>query len=255
MHKPASRTFLAISDDEWQARVDLAACYRLIARHGWTDLIWTHISAAVPGEPGHFLLNPFGLQFNEITASNLVKVDLAGQVVSGSDRINRAGYLIHSAIHEARHDLACVIHLHTECGMALSMLEQGLLPLSQHAMRFHNRIAYHDYEGIVLDAREKERLVADLGTHRAMILRNHGFLTAGRSVGEAYVLMVYLEKAARAQLTAMAACAGKGTLTLPHDAVAEHTARQYRDDEGDGSALEWAAAVREMDTLDSSYKL
>lgn len=244
-----------VSDAEWHTRVELAACYRLAAREGWTDMIWTHISAAVPGSGREFLLNPFGLGFEEVTASNLVKIDLAGNVILGDHEVNKAGYIIHSAIHEYRHDIKCVMHLHSDAGMALSIMKEGLLPLTQHAMRFHNRIAYHDYEGIVLDADEKTRLLGNLGKHRVMILRNHGFLTAGRSVGEAFVLMYYLEKAARAQLTAMAACAAGGRIVTADAAVAERTALQFNDDQRDGSALEWAQLLRSLDRDDPGYKI
>jgi ribulose-5-phosphate 4-epimerase/fuculose-1-phosphate aldolase len=251
---PAKSRRDQIGEAEWNMRVELAACYRLAAREGWTDMIWTHISAAVPGSRQEFLLNPFGLGFDEVTASNLVKIDLAGNVIVGDHEVNKAGYIIHSVIHEHRHDIKCVMHLHSESGMALSMLEHGLLPLTQHAMRFHNRIAYHDYEGIVLDADEKTRLLANLGKHRVMILRNHGFLTTGRSIGEAFVLMYYLEKAARAQLTALAACAGGGRIVNPDDTVAERTALQFNDDQRDSSALEWAQLLRSLDRDDLSYK-
>ena len=253
MPEPRSRRS-TVSAEEWAARVELAACYRLAAREGWTDLIWTHISAAVPGPEHHVLLNPFGLAFEEVTASNLIKLDLAGTIIDGDYEANQAGYLIHSAIHEARPDVKCVIHVHTEAGMAISMLEGGLQPLSQHAMRFHDRIAYHDYEGIVLDADEKARLVSDLGHRRAMVLSNHGFLTAGRSVGEAFVLMYYMERAARAQLLAMAATASGARLIRPNCGVAEHTARQFGDDEPRAAMSEWPALLRILDRVDTSYK-
>lgn len=245
-----------VSAEEWATRVELAACYRLADRFGWSDLIWTHISAVVPGPEHHVLLNPFGLSFGEITASNLVKVALDGTLVDRTPyQINKAGYLIHSAIHQARPDVTCVLHVHTEAGMAVSMLPDGLEPLSQHAMRFHGRLAYHDYEGIVLDEDEKTRLVRDLGSHRAMILRNHGFLTAGRSIGEAFTLMFYMEKAARSQLAAMAACAESGgRLVRPPFSVAERTALQFGDDARPAGVVEWSALIRGLDRLDSSYQ-
>src|SRR5919205_311557 len=172
-----------MSDQEWQARVDLAACYRLAAREGWDDLIYTHISARVPGPEHHFLINPFGMSFDEITASSLVKIDLHGSIVGDSAYgVNKAGFVIHSAVHEARPQVGCVMHTHTENGMAISMLKGGFLPVSQHAMMFYNR----------------------LGNHGSMILRNHGFLTTGGTVAEAFVRMFNLEKAATAQLRAMA---------------------------------------------------
>jgi ribulose-5-phosphate 4-epimerase/fuculose-1-phosphate aldolase len=241
-----------VSDEEWQARVDLAACYRLAALAGWDDLIYTHISARVPGPEHHFLINPFGLTFDEITASSLVKIDLDGTIIGDTPHgVNKAGFVIHSAIHEARADLACVMHLHTEAGMALSMLKDGLQPLSQHAMRFYGRIGYHGYEGIALDEDEKTRLVADLGPHRALILRNHGFLTAGGSVAEAYVLMFYLEKAARAQLQAMATGA---PLATPPEAVGDHTARQFEGDSIPVGEREWPALLRRLDRKNPGYR-
>lgn len=194
-----------VSDEEWQARVDLAALYRLVAVYGWDDMIYTHISARVPGPEHHFLINPFGLAFEEVTASNLVKVDLDGTIIGESPYpINAAGFTIHSAVHAARPEVGCVIHLHTEAGMALSMLEGGLLPLSQTAMFFQGQLAFHDYEGVALDLAERERLVRDLGDKAVMILRNHGTLVASPTIGQAFVTMFLLEKAARAQLRAMA---------------------------------------------------
>jgi ribulose-5-phosphate 4-epimerase/fuculose-1-phosphate aldolase len=241
-----------MTDAEWQARVDLAACYRLAAREGWDDLIYTHISARVPGPEHHFLINPFGLAFDEITASSLVKIDLDGTIVGDTPHgVTKAGFVIHSAIHEARPDLSCVMHLHTEAGMALSMLKDGLLPLSQHAMRFYGRIGYHGYEGIALNEDEKKRLVTDLGPHKALILRNHGFLTAGASVAEAYVLMFYLEKAARAQLWAMATGAA---LATPPETVGDLTARQFEGDSMPAGAREWPALLRRLDREEPDYR-
>ncbi len=262
-----------MSEAEWQVRCDLAACYRLAYRNGWDDLIYTHISASVPGplavskkpltasgeaelrrEPEHhFLTNPFGLAFDEITASNLVKVDLDGAIIGDTPHgINGAGFVIHSAVHAARDDVGCVMHLHTEAGMALAMLEGGLRPVSQHAMRFYNRIAYHDYEGLALDADEKTRLVADLGpTNKAMILRNHGLLTCGATVAEAYVEMFYLEKSASAQLKAMAT--GE-RLAEPSAAVCEKSARQFAGDSLRSGEREWPSLIRRLDREDPGYK-
>jgi len=186
-----------VSAEEWDTRVDLAACYRLAAHFRMTDMIYTHISARVPGPEHHFLINAFGLLWDEITASTLVKVTLDGETVddpTGSG-INRAGYVIHSAIHRARPDVNCVIHTHTAAGIAVSAQDQGLLPVSQHAMRFTDKLAYHDYEGLALDLDEQQRLVRDLGDRKAMILRNHGLLTCGSSIYEAFDLMYYLERA------------------------------------------------------------
>jgi ribulose-5-phosphate 4-epimerase/fuculose-1-phosphate aldolase len=176
-----------VSDEEWQTRIDLAACYRIIAMHGWDDLVFTHISARVPGPDEHFLINPYGMLFEEITASSLVKVDLAGEKVLESEHpVNPAGFVIHSAIHEARHDAACVLHTHTKAGVAVSAQAEGLLPLSQISLVAHATLGYHDYEGIALNDDEKPRLVADLGDNYAMILRNHGLLTVGATIPDAF---------------------------------------------------------------------
>ena len=243
-----------VSEEEWQARVDLAACYRLAAMHGWTDLIYTHISARVPGTDDHFLLNPFGFMFEEVTASSLVKLDTEGEIVMPSPHaVNAAGFTIHSAVHEARHDMACVMHTHTVSGMAVSAQEDGLLPLAQTSLVFHGALSYHDYEGIALDLDERERLVADLGENTAMILRNHGLLTCGRSVAEAFMTMYMLEKACELQLAAQAG----GTLRLIPEEVCTHTARQFQRDPdagGDGHvALTWAALLRQLDRVNPGY--
>jgi ribulose-5-phosphate 4-epimerase/fuculose-1-phosphate aldolase len=246
------RSAAPVSDAERQVRQDLAACYRLAYRAGWDDLIYTHISARVPGPEHHFLINPFGLAFDEITASSLVKVDLDGAVIGDTKwGVNRAGFVIHGAIHEAREEITCVMHLHTEAGMAISMVEGGLQPVSQHAMRFYNRLGTHDYEGIALDADEKVRLVADLGRHKALLMRNHGLLTCGESIAEAFVLMCTLEKAASAQLAA--AASGKKLITPPPE-VCEKTARQFEGDTKPCGMREWPALLRRLDREDPSYK-
>jgi len=245
-----------VSPEEWEARVNLAACYRLVAHHGWTDLILTHISARVPGTKDHFLLNPFGLMFEEMTASSLVKLDTDGEIVMDTPyAINAAGFTIHSAVHEARHEVDCVIHTHTVSGMAVSAQKNGLLPVTQTALQFHNHLAYHDYEGIALDLGERERLVADLGTHNAMILRNHGLLTCGRSIPQAFTTMFYLEKACQAQLSAQAG----GALITPPKKVRDHTAAQFNDGETDENAggdfhqLAWDALLRTLDRVNPGY--
>lgn len=233
--------FNELSQTEKEARQELAFCYRLAANLGWTDLVYTHISLQIPGTR-HFLINQFGLLFDEITPENLVKIDLQGNVLEPlGAQINLAGYIIHGAIHAARPDITCVIHTHSTAGMALSSLECGLLPLTQHACRFYNRIAYHKYEGIVFSAEERPRLLEDLGNKRTMILKNHGFLTAGRTMAEAFTLMFFLEKAAVAQLAAQAT---NQPLSLLSPEVAEHTAQQFGDDKGPVGELEWKALKR-----------
>ena len=242
-----------ISEAEWQIRIDLAAAYRLAAHYGWDDLIYTHISARVPDRGDHFLINPFGLRFDEVTASSLVKIDHEARIVGDSDwPVNGAGFVIHHAVHRARPELNCVMHLHSEAGMALSMLDCGLLPLSQHSMFFHNRIGYHGYEGLALNMDEQERLIADLGPHKAMILKNHGTLTAGETVGEAFVWTFWLEKAARAQLAAMAA--QPQGLTMPEEKIAELTAHLYEESPAKPGLMEWPAMLRMLDRLDPSYR-
>lgn len=239
-----STAFKSLTQAEQKARQELAFCYRLAAKLGWTDLIYTHISFQIPGTE-HFLINQFGLLFEEITPENLVKIDLQGNVLEPLDaRINLAGYMIHGAIHAARPDITCVIHTHSTAGMALSALECGLLPLTQHACRFYNRIAYHDYEGIVFSEDERPRLLKDLGEKQVMILKNHGFLTAGRTMAEAFTLMFFLEKAAAAQLAAQST---KQPLTLLSAEVAEYTAQQFGDDRQPAGYLEWEALKRYYD--------
>jgi ribulose-5-phosphate 4-epimerase/fuculose-1-phosphate aldolase len=241
---PAHEAGDGCSAAEWQVRCDLAALYRLVAHHRMTDLIYTHISARVPGPDDHFLINPYGVLFHEITASSLVKIDLEGQVVQpgATGHVNAAGFTIHSAIHMARPELACVVHTHTAAGIAVSAQKHGLLPISQHALKFYGHLAYHDYEGIALELDERERLVRDLGAHKAMILRNHGLLVAGRSIAEAFNLIYYLERACQAQLAALA---GGAELVLPPEEVRLKTAAQFN---GNASLahcdMAWAAALR-----------
>jgi ribulose-5-phosphate 4-epimerase/fuculose-1-phosphate aldolase len=242
-----------VSAKEWDTRVNLAACYRLAAHFRMTDLIYTHISARVPGPEHRFLINAFGLLWDEISASTLVKVTLEGDIVDDptGTGINRAGYVIHSAVHRARPDIECVMHTHTAAGIAVSAQEDGLLPLSQHAMRFTNSIGYHDYEGLALELDEQARLVRDLGQHKAMILRNHGLLTCGASIAEAFDLMYYLERACQTQVTAMG---GETRLRMPAPGVAEKTALQFRNLTYKANKTEWKALRRMLDKADASYK-
>src|SRR5579863_6408295 len=240
------------SPEERAIRIDLAAAYRLVAHFHWDDLVFTHITARVPGPEHHFLINPYGMMFDEITASSLVKIDMhANKVDDNPWPVNPAGFTIHSAIHAARHDVGCVLHTHTKAGMAVSCQKQGLLPLNQIAMQFHGRLAYHDYEGIALDLDERPRLVRDLADKRAMILTNHGLLTAGRTIPEAFSLMYYLEKACEVQIAAQA---GGSELVIPSPAVCEKVARQYETDDQPLGDREWAAHIRALDREDTSYK-
>ncbi|MFL5251786.1 MAG: class II aldolase/adducin family protein [Rhodopila sp.] len=245
-----------VSETEWQIRCDLAALYRLVAHHRWTDFIYTHISARLPGPEHHFLINKYGVNFQEIRASDLVKIDLDGNVVEAGDissrRVNAAGFTIHSAIHMARPDLMCVVHTHTRDGIAVSAQKEGLLPISQHALKFYGRLAYHGYEGIALDLDERERLVADLGQHKAMILRNHGLLVGGTSIPEAFHMIYMLERACAAQIAALS---GGQAIVLPPEEVRVHTAEQFRKQENDAHyAMVWDAALRLIEEGRPSYR-
>jgi ribulose-5-phosphate 4-epimerase/fuculose-1-phosphate aldolase len=216
-----------VSPQEWQTRVDLAACYRLVDAYGMTDLIYNHITARIPGTE-HLLINLYGLLYKEITASSLVKVDVEGNIVAKPDTdygINVSGYVIHGAIHKARPDVACVLHTHTRAGMAVAAMSCGLLPLSQTSIRFVGHIGYHDYEGPAIEVDERERLVRDLGPHDAMIMRNHGLLTCGATIQQAFNTMYQLEMSCRSQVDAMAA---RTELTMPGENVLAHTAHLYQ---------------------------
>ena len=236
---------------EWVTRVDLAACYRLCALNHWDDLIYTHISATVPGEPDHYLINPFGMQFEEITASNLLKVNLHGELLPNqSGAVNPTGFAIHSAVHRARSNAHCVMHLHNTAGIAISAQRDGLLPLSQHAMRFMGHLAYHDYEGLALTEAEGMRLTSHLGNHPAMLLRNHGTMTVGRTIGEAYVVMATLIKACETQVAAQSSV----NLIMPDPAVIKKAAAELHDAGAEEGILEWPALLRQLDRIDPSYK-
>ena len=243
----------ACSDAEWQQRVDLAACYRLVALFGWDDLIFTHISVRLPGPEHHFLINPYGWMFDEITASSLVKVDLHGQKVEASpDEVNPAGFTIHSAIHSAREDAHCVLHVHSVNGVAVSAQHEGLLPLSQHAMFVTSALGYHDYEGVALEADEKPRLVRDLGANRYLMLRNHGLLTVGRSVAEAFVAMYFFETACMIQVRAMSG--GAPLRRIPQSIVDGAPVQWDKVTRGAGGGLAWPALLRKLDRVNPGYR-
>lgn len=243
-----------VSAEEWQARVELAACYRLIAHFDMNDLIYNHATARVPGEEGHFLINAYGYAYEEVTASSLVKIDFDGKVVLDSGTgygINQAGFVIHSALHRGREDIGCVIHTHSPAGMAVSALKCGLLPLTQNAM-FFGEIAYHDYEGPAIDLDEQQRLVKDLGAASAMILRNHGLITAGRTVCEAFVVLHWLERACQAQVMAMAC---NTELNHPGADVVRTTNERYAPGKRRKiTELEWPALLRMLDRRDPSFR-
>ena len=239
-----------VSPEEWKMRVDLAACYRLVAYHGWDDLIFTHISARVPGPEHHFLINPYGMMFDEITASSLVKVDMDANIVMDTPYgMNPAGFTIHSAVHGARPEVNCVLHLHTDDGVAVSCQEDGLLPLNQTSLAVRHDIAYHDYEGIALDWDERERLVADLGAKNMMIQRSHGTLSCGESVAEAFLRIFFLERACTMQVKALS---GGRKLVTPSDAVQDVVTKQSA-----GickiADLSWTALLRMLDRKNPGY--
>ena len=246
-----------VTPSEWKTRVDLAACYRLVAHYDMSDMMANHISAAVPGEEGAFLINAYGMMYEEITASSLIKIDIEGNILAKPDfgelgyGINKAGYVIHGAIHRARHDVVCVIHTHTWAGMALSALDVGVLPITQTAMRFL-KVCYHDYQGVVLDGKEEASLLADLGQGEALILRNHGLLTVGKTIGEAFNWMHRLELAARSQLAAMAT--GAKLRPVPDDVLQETYMNYQPQTRRPYGVMEWPALLRKLDRMDPSYR-
>ena len=242
-----------VSQEEWQLRVDLAACYRLIALYGWSDLVFTHVSARVPGPEHHFLINPYGLMFDEITASSLVKVDQqCNQQHDSPLRVNPAGFTIHSCIHAARQDVGCVLHTHTRAGVAVSAQKAGVLPISQQSTFVLASLAYHAYEGVALREEEKDRLVADLGDKTFFMLRNHGLLTVGRSVAEAFLAMYTFENTCRIQIDALA---GGGELVPVNPAILEGMPQVMKTvTAGQGANIAWPALLRKLDRIDPSFR-
>ncbi len=240
-----------VSEEEWKARVDLAALYRLVALYGWDDMIYTHISARIPGTDHNFLINPYGMFFDEITASSLVKIDLEGKILQETPYfINPAGFTIHSAVHASREDAHYVMHLHSDQGVAVSAQKEGLLPLSQHALIVLPKLAYHDYEGIALNLDERERLVADLGpTASLMLLRNHGTLSLGKTAADCWTGMFYLERACKQQVMALSA-GRENVLIAPEASQAEVRSQTAR---GIGGGLAWPGALRRLDRENPGY--
>jgi ribulose-5-phosphate 4-epimerase/fuculose-1-phosphate aldolase len=250
VHAKVTDAPAGIAPEEWQARLDLAAVYRLVAHYGWDDVIYNHCAMRVPGEDGKFLMKRHELLWTEVTASNLVKVDMNADLDEKSG-VNRPGFTLHSGVLRGRADVNCSVHVHTSTGMALAGLKSGLRMVSQQAMRFHNRIGYHPYEGITEDLSERERIIADLGANRAMILHNHGLLTVGKTAREAFILMQHLMEAAEIQLRMEAT--GAALLEIPA-AVCEKVAAQYeKHDSGRGSA-DWPAYLRILDRTDPSWR-
>lgn len=242
-----------VSAEEWQLRVDLAACYRLVALHGWSDLVFTHISARVPGPEHHFLINPYGLMFDEITASSLIKVDQdCNKLITSPYPVNPAGFVIHSAVHAARPDIQCVLHTHTRAGIAVSAQKNGVLPISQQSTFVLASLAYHDYEGVAFRDEEKPRLQADMGEANFLMLRNHGLLTVGKTIADAFLSMYTFENACQIQIAAQA---GGGELTHVDPRIVEGVGHALRVQTGGlGGAFVWPALIRKLDRVDPSYK-
>jgi len=242
-----------VSAEEWQLRVDLAACYRLVALYGWSDLIFTHISARIPGPEHHFLINPYGLMFDEITASSLVKVDMqCNKLIESPYPVNPAGFVIHSSVHAAREDVQCVLHTHTRAGVAVSAQKNGVLPISQQSTFVLASLAYHGYEGVAFRDEEKPRLQADLGQANFLMLRNHGLLTCGKTIADAFLAMYTFEAACKIQIDAQA---GGGELTQVHPQILTGVAQAMKVQTGGlGGAFVWPSLIRKLDRTDPSYR-
>jgi ribulose-5-phosphate 4-epimerase/fuculose-1-phosphate aldolase len=241
-----------VSDDEWQARVDLAAAYRLVAHYGWTHMINNHISVRVPGTEDQFLINPYGLLYEQVTASNLVKIDCDGRILDDTPyEVNHAGFVIHSAIHMARKDLHAIIHTHTVAGQAVSALDCGILPLNQSAMRFTNRCGFHDFEGVASDLDERERVVKDLGSFKCLIMKHHGLLTAGVNVAEAFNLLYYLEKSCETQMMVLAS---NMPYSLPSKESIEKAEQQFWGNGRIHGQRDWPALVKLAESIDPSFR-
>lgn len=241
-----------VSAEEWRVRVDLAACYRLVALYGWSDLVFTHISARLPGPEHHFLINPYGLMFDEITASSLVKVDRdCNKVIDSPFPVNPAGFTIHSCVHEAREDAGCVLHTHSRAGVAVSAQKCGVLPISQQSTFVLASLAYHDYEGVALRGDEKPRLQQDLGDRNYLVLRNHGLLVVGRTIAEAFLHMYTFENACRIQIDAQAG----GELTRIDPKILEGLGQVFKTvTAGQGANIAWPALLRKLDRTDPGYQ-
>ncbi|HEY0253440.1 MAG TPA: class II aldolase/adducin family protein [Kofleriaceae bacterium] len=242
-----------VSEEEWKLRIDLAACYRLVALYGWDDLIFTHISARLPGPEHHFLINPYGMTFDEVTASSLVKIDLDGRKLMDSPyEINPAGFTIHSAIHAAREDVRCVVHTHSINGVAVSATKAGVLPVSQQSIFVLASLGYHDYEGVALHEGEKPRLVRDLGDKTFLMLRNHGILTVGSTIADAFLAMYLFEAACTIQLRAQSA--GQELIPIDPKIIAGATMAAKQVTRSAGGGLAWPGLLRKLDRIDPGYR-
>jgi len=272
---PVAGVRASVSEVEWQTRVDLAACYRLLAAYGMTDLIYNHVSARIPGEDEHYLINPYGMLYEENTASSLVKIDVEGHTLLQPDHgynVNVAGFYLHAPIHKARPDVQCIVHTHTRAGTAVSGMAEGLLPLSQTALRFHGRIAYHAFEGPAISGDECDRVREDLGSKDVLILRNHGLLVCGRTIQQAFNAMYWLENACRIQVDMLGcgrplqqatrqaidntvACFAGTEITLLNEQETNPVVSEAaRRDKGGYGGLEWAALLRKLDRMDASFR-
>lgn len=242
-----------VSAEEWQLRVDLAACYRLVALYGWSDLVFTHISARIPGPEHHFLINPYGLMFDEITASSLVKVDQqCNKIIDSPYPVNPAGFVIHSAVHAAREDIQCVLHTHTKAGIAVSAQKNGVLPISQQSTFVLASLAYHDYEGVAFRDDEKPRLQADMGNANFLMLRNHGLLTCGKTIADAFLSMYTFENTCQIQIAAQS---GGGELTHVNPKIVEGVGQAMKVQTGGlGGQFVWPSLIRKLDRIDDSYR-
>ena len=242
-----------VSAEEWQLRVDLAACSRLVALYGWSDLVFTHISARIPGPEHHFLINPYGLMFDEITASSLVKVDQqCNKIIDSPYPVNPAGFVIHSAVHAAREDIQCVLHTHTKAGIAVSAQKNGVLPISQQSTFVLASLAYHDYEGVAFRDDEKPRLQADMGHANFLMLRNHGLLTCGKTIADAFLSMYTFENTCQIQIAAQS---GGGELTHVDPRIVEGVGQAMKVQTGGmGGQFVWPSLIRKLDRIDDSYK-
>jgi ribulose-5-phosphate 4-epimerase/fuculose-1-phosphate aldolase len=251
-HSPSEIQKL-VSAEEWQLRVDLAACYRLVALYGWSDLVFTHISARIPGPEHHFLINPYGLMFDEITASSLVKVDQqCNKVIDSPHPVNPAGFVIHSAVHAAREDIQCVLHTHTKAGIAVSAQKNGVLPISQQSTFVLASLAYHDYEGVAFRDDEKPRLQADLGNANFLMLRNHGLLTCGKTIADAFLSMYTFENTCQIQIAAQS---GGSELTQVNPKIVEGVGQAMKVQTGGlGGQFVWPSLIRKLDRIDDSYR-
>ena len=250
MHIPSLKEI--VSAEEWRLRCDLAACYRLVALYGWTDLVFTHISARLPGADHEFLINPYGMLFEEVTASSLIRVDRSGTKLNDSPfSVNRAGFVIHSAVHAAREDVACVLHTHTRAGVAVSAQKSGVLPISHQSIFVLSSLGYHDYEGVALRDEEKPRLQADLGAANFLMLRNHGLLTVGRTIADAFLAMYIFETTCQIQLAAQG---GGELITVPSMILEGAAAAASAQTDGMGGGFIWPALIRKLDRIDGTYR-